>query len=232
MCVRTIDYMVRTKESVCHQPLQALQTNCKCGRQTNLANKILWELNDDSSLTLCVFSALSDSRLIWFPHIFSFSGESHVSGTNFDFLPKLYVTSEEEGRAKPSHCSNHREKIAPSASLFLGMDHPPLFSPGGRRLLVQAFILNESKDRERHESERRRMESMNLYRNHNWDTKLCLTCTSWTTEWSLWHRWDFYFSFFLRRGQSGFLWHDRLKKNYISSLDCKNRYVIYCWESW
>ncbi|KAG7227284.1 hypothetical protein INR49_000288 [Caranx melampygus] len=60
-----------------------------------------------------------------------------------------------------------KRKIAPSASLFLGMDHPPLFSPGGRRLLMQAFILNESKDRGRHESERRRMESMNLHRNHN-----------------------------------------------------------------
>ena len=81
------------------------------------------------------------------------------------------------------------EKITPSASLFgvrttlhcsLLVDSVCLCHN-----CVQAFILNEGKDRGR-----LRMESMNLHRNHNWEAKLGLTCISWATDWTHWHRYD------------------------------------------
>lgn len=71
---------------------------------------------------------------------------------SLSFLPKLYTTSEEEGRAKPSPRSHYRENHTISLPLSG-------YGPPSTVLLVdgvclchrstQAFILNESKDRGR-----------------------------------------------------------------------------------
>lgn len=90
-------------------------------------------------LILCVFTALPNSRPTWFPHCFSFCGETMYQEQTLTFyLNFVWHQRRKAGPSLPT-AEKPQRKIAPSASLFLGMDHPPLFSPGGRRLLLQAF---------------------------------------------------------------------------------------------
>lgn len=175
--LETVGLVIWKKKRVYVHVISFYKTNSVCGRQYNLVNKTLLRL-PAGLIQRLVF------HLWW----------------NLIFLPKLYMTSEEEGRAKPSLSSNYTENHIISLPL----------SPHGLPstvLLVdsvclchsreQACILNESWRRDwRRLRERRRMESMNLQRKHNWDTKLSLACTSWSADWAHWlvryffHLWD------------------------------------------
>lgn len=73
-----------------------------CGRQNNLVNKTVMRAKWWHFDNLFIFPTVSDSRPVW-SLIF-------LLWWNSIFRPKLHMTSEEEGGAKPSLSSNYREK--------------------------------------------------------------------------------------------------------------------------
>lgn len=141
-------------------------------------------------LDLCWLSASLIHRLV-----FHFVVKPYIR-RSLSFLPKLYIRGGRQGQAfallklqrkshhqPPSFCAWTTLYCSPSGQCWLMPQlYAGLHSPWERR------------QRET-ESEWRRMESMNLQRKHNWDTKLGLTCTSWTADWTLWHRYNFFLVF-------------------------------------
>lgn len=156
-------------------------TNCVYGRQYIVVNRNFWELTDNGQID---FECKSLNRSFWLPASLIQRFVFHL-WWNLIYLPKLYMTSEEEGRAKLSLSSNYRDyqiiSLPLSAyrlpSTVLLVDRVCLFQS-----CEQACIPNESIRKDwRGLSERRRMKSMNLHRKHNWDT-LGLTCISWSVD--------------------------------------------------
>ena len=108
------------------------------------------------------------------------------------------MTSQEEGRAKPGLCSSSRENHSISLPLSLcarttlhcslPLDCPWTAFAGA--ITLSAGLHSKWEQRQsKTESEGTRMEGMNLQWKQYWDT-------TWTTDWTHWHRWDFCFIYF------------------------------------
>lgn len=113
----------------------------------------------------------SDSRPISFTAWFFISGETL-------YLPKLCSTSEEEGRAEPSLCSNYREKShhqPPSLCIWTTL----YCSPSGRRLLVPQLRAGLSF------SMRAKTEGDSRVRGGEWRAWTCIGNTTETPSWVL-----------------------------------------------
>lgn len=138
---------VRKREFYVH--VINFQGNSWVGDNVTFINRISWELHDDSQIDFECFN--HSCWLIASLFCFSCMVKPYIR-RSLPFLHKLYMTSEEEGRAKPSLCLNYRENH--TISLPFSVYEPP-----STVLLVdsvclchssmQACILNESKDRGR-----------------------------------------------------------------------------------
>lgn len=134
---------------------------------------------------LSVSTAPADSQPSPIQHLVFHSWWNLISGGAWLFSFPNFTEGRRQGRAFPLP-----EQLQGNHTIGL-----PLFStwttlhcsPSGRCSLVPQLYAGgprsqwEQRQRET-ESERRRMESMNLWEKHNWDIKPGLTCTSWTAD--------------------------------------------------
>lgn len=176
----------KKKICVCRHLLQAWQTNCVRDR---LGRQLTWFFSVFTKIPLNLSQSYSSLCVFW-GGFFS-CGETLCDirgGRQGQAFPPLKLQRKLHHQP-PSfwvwttlHCSLSGTVFACAIAV-----RRPSFSMRARTDADQ-----ES------ESERGRMEGMNLQRGHNWDAEPGLTCTSWTTDWTHWHRQDIFFLLLFR----------------------------------